>query len=170
MLFTHRPLLLVTIFVSLVLHIAALYPFTSSDPLNEKRVLIEIESSSAPRNSKTSETVKKVKKSRSSPSSAHGISEKTVHDLILGSDIGIQAIYPRLSRSLGESGEVHISIDRLLPQPHITVSQSSGFARLDNAALEATRRALEENLLSHLRTDRSHLRIKFVFRLVLSKE
>ena len=80
---------------------------------------------------------------------------------ILGSDLGIHAQYPRLSRVMGEQGTVEINVQ----DEEVSVLQSSGFARLDSSAMKATTDAIKNGLLAeNLRS--GNLQIRFIFRFV----
>ncbi|MEO5667664.1 MAG: hypothetical protein ABIR96_06380 [Bdellovibrionota bacterium] len=86
--------------------------------------------------------------------------------VIDGSQIGIRASYPRLSRVLHESGRVVIEIQDLRAHPRARVLSSSGYERLDNSALNAIQEALK---LGRLEVDRSNAsavqKISFLFKL-----
>jgi TonB family protein len=80
---------------------------------------------------------------------------------ILGSSLGIQVEYPRLSRLLGEQGSVVVEVAQDQNAPH--VFSSSGFPRLDQAAVEATKKAKQSGMLAAEKQD--PLRLRFVFQL-----
>lgn len=86
---------------------------------------------------------------------------------VLGADLGIQASYPRLSRILGEKGRVLVEIKKdvsgAIGLP--TVSASSGYLRLDQAALLAARGALKSGLLSRYLETQDQMQISFIFKL-----
>jgi TonB family protein len=85
---------------------------------------------------------------------------------VLGEDLGVHPRYPRLSRILGEVGTVKIIFPKLNSEPQqVRVAQSSGYARLDNAALEASRKALAEGLFATHAWAGDTIRVTFVFRL-----
>ncbi len=89
------------------------------------------------------------------------IGSRNAKTTVLGSDIGIHASYPRLSRVMGEKGTVQINIEN----GSVSVSESSGFPRLDESALSATRGALKSGLLAeNLR--KGDLQVRFIFRFV----
>ncbi len=89
---------------------------------------------------------------------------------VLGKDLGIVAIYPRMSRVLGESGKVLVEVTQgdlhFLPR----VVLSSGFPRLDESALSATQSAIGSGLLSAYLKDRNSIQVSFIFRLVKNKD
>lgn len=78
---------------------------------------------------------------------------------VLGSALGIQVEYPRLSRILNEQGEVIVEVS---PNQPAQISSSSGHVRLDEAALVATRDAAQSGRLT---LGKEALKIRYVFRL-----
>lgn len=86
---------------------------------------------------------------------------------VLGSDLGINVVYPRLSRVLKEFGSVIVGVqknpDGSLSSP--TILSSSGFQRLDTAATEAVIKAVAKGELKAAATDKSQLKITFIFKL-----
>lgn len=87
-------------------------------------------------------------------------------DVLSGAELGIEAAYPRLSRLHNESGQVLVGVRKTAADDAVIVHTSSGFARLDEAALSATRSALTRGLLDSRLRDRSDLQITFDFKLV----
>jgi TonB family protein len=84
---------------------------------------------------------------------------------ILGSDIGINAQYPKLSRMMKESGQVLIEVIQNNETSTVRVLESSGFPRLDESALSATRSALENGRLTTYFKNQNRMQISFIFRL-----
>lgn len=79
--------------------------------------------------------------------------------LVRATDSGLRVPYPRLSRLMGEEGRTLIEIGS---NRTARISLSSGFARLDEAALESVRSALEDGRLALAERPRS---IEFIFKL-----
>lgn len=75
---------------------------------------------------------------------------------VLGTDLGIEVVYPRLSRELGETGQVLVEISKSEPRLY----SSSGFSRLDEAAISAIRQAITSGLLKQ-----TELKVTFIFKL-----
>ena len=90
---------------------------------------------------------------------------------VLGTDLGIEARYPRLSRVLGEQGKITVEFSaHSNSQPEtLKVLSSSGYSRLDQSAMDATRDALLKGLLADPLKDRQSLRVTFIFRLLDEK-
>ena len=82
---------------------------------------------------------------------------------IQGESLGVRVKYPRLSRVIGESGQVQIEI--LKSQRAVIVQTSSGFKRLDESALFAVEEALKAGTLDQALAARESLLVNFVFRL-----
>lgn len=109
---------------------------------------------------------KKVSRAESSPAAVAPTGTGNEGE-IFGEDLGIVAQYPRLSRLLGESGRVQIGLSRDGDGKwgNAEVRRSSGFSRLDEAALSATRAALLKGLAHDLKVRDENPQITFVFRL-----
>jgi hypothetical protein len=82
---------------------------------------------------------------------------------IQGESLGVRVKYPRLSRVLGEAGQVQIEI--LKTQRAVILQTSSGFKRLDESALVAVEEALKAGTLDQALLARDSLLVNFVFRL-----
>lgn len=108
-------------------------------------------------------------KANSSPPTNSSNTPKSTDEAITisGTDHGIRAHYPRLSRVLGESGPVQIALSRniqgSLEKP--TIASSSGFPRLDQAALHSVQEALNRGLLAAQLDSQKSIRINFIFKL-----
>ena len=78
------------------------------------------------------------------------------------SDIGIMPVYPRLSRILGEEGRVTLRIDLHTDGSFraAQVEESSGFPRIDQAAVSAVR-----DLRLDKKTSDGPVRVTFIFKL-----
>jgi TonB family protein len=101
---------------------------------------------------------------RATPSDSQtaGVTEATN---IQGADLGINATYPRLSRVLGEKGQVLIDIKHGSLGLESSVSHSSGYERLDRSALSAIQDAVHRGLLTRVIGERQNMQISFVFKL-----
>lgn len=85
---------------------------------------------------------------------------------VLGSSLGIDASYPRLSRVLRETGVALISIRKESSgRPIIAIAHSSGYTRLDQSALSATKDAFDRGLLTEYLSRHESARLSFIFRL-----
>lgn len=96
---------------------------------------------------------------------AQDIPQSEDQSIVMGRDIGINALYPRLSRIIGENGLVVIEIKNDIA----TVLKSSGYARLDQSALIATQEALKAGQLSQLLENKTNIQIRFIFKLIEEK-
>jgi hypothetical protein len=101
--------------------------------------------------------------SKPSTSVSVGSSAKPSAAPVSGASIGVRVNYPRLSRVLGESGQVQIEI--LKSQRAVILQTSSGFKRLDESALVAVEAALKAGTLDQALLARDSLLVNFVFRL-----
>lgn len=85
---------------------------------------------------------------------------------VLGSSLGIDASYPRMSRVLKETGVTILSVHRESSgSATIRVANSSGSARLDQSAVSATQDAFDRGLLNESLSQHQSLRLSFIFRL-----
>ncbi len=84
---------------------------------------------------------------------------------ILGTSIGLKINYPRLSRQLGEQGQVLIEIRKYGNNLDPKISRSSGYPRLDNAALLAIHDGIKNDQLLGSLAGRDQLRVSFIFKL-----
>ncbi len=80
---------------------------------------------------------------------------------VSGESLGLHAVYPKLSRVLGESGLVRIEIK----DDQALINTSSGFKRLDESALASINDALKSGALKQALAGRDSLLINFIFRL-----
>lgn len=95
-----------------------------------------------------------------------GVAATSDSATVLGSSLGIDASYPRLSRVLRETGVTILSVHRESSgSATIRVANSSGSARLDQSALSATQDAFDRGLLTESLTEHETLRLSFIFRL-----
>ncbi|MCX7978895.1 MAG: TonB family protein [Bdellovibrionaceae bacterium] len=86
--------------------------------------------------------------------------------VVFGHDLGISVQYPRISRLLGEEGEVKVEVHRSRDQVEARVLSSSGYPLLDEAALAAIKSAINLGLLKHLLTiHEEQVQISFIFKL-----
>ena len=84
-----------------------------------------------------------------------------------GTALGIEVHYPRLSRTLGESGIVIVEIhNNNQGQSQTNVRTSSGYERLDQAAITAVQQALANGRLTQSLATQKQMQISFVFKLV----
>jgi len=79
---------------------------------------------------------------------------------ILGAAFGIRVEYPRLSRLMNEQGDVVVEISDL---KSLRIFSSSGFSRLDDAALAASRDAVQDGLVNSVA--KFPLKLRYVFKL-----
>lgn len=86
--------------------------------------------------------------------------------VVMGSDLGIVAVYPRMSRTLGEVGTVLVEVSQVANVMNSKIKVSSGFSRLDDSALRATQSALAQGLLDAHLKEKSKIQVSFIFRLV----
>ena len=93
-------------------------------------------------------------------------SDEPISEPILGSDVGVVAIYPRMSRILKETGKVVVEIVQGSTDSDIKVHTSSGYERLDESALQAAQKALAEGKFTLYLKDKSRIQVSFIFRLV----
>lgn len=86
-------------------------------------------------------------------------SDSSLHD---HSALGIKVIYPRLSRILKEEGQVILLVNTITPEKteQIKIIKSSGYPRLDTAAIEAFK-----NYVSLHTSQNWDLKISFSFKL-----
>jgi protein TonB len=91
--------------------------------------------------------------------SAEGISP----DGISAGAMGIRASYPVISRRLGEEGRLVLELRGTDSNIEPTIIQSSGFERLDKAAIDAVQTALKDP--GQAVRLRAGLRINFIFKL-----
>jgi len=96
----------------------------------------------------------------------------TAGNSLASSALGIRAEYPRLSRVLKESGRVQIAIQKAdgIDPVKVLIQQSSGFSRLDQSALAATRKALSDGILKTYLDSKSNMQIEYIFELSLAAE
>lgn len=90
-----------------------------------------------------------------------------VGETLSGDQLGISVQYPRMSRKMGEVGEVRIDL-RKNPAgevENISVGKSSGFQRLDQAALMAMNSLVAREKIQSFWKDRSQLQVTFIFKL-----
>lgn len=115
-------------------------------------------SRAAPRSSPPKETPASPAATTPSPAADNPTTEIGAPQETAGTALGIRPHYPKLSRMMGEEGTVTIEAS----PSGATVVESSGFGRLDEAALAAVTHALEEKILT---ASAPPARIKFRFAL-----
>lgn len=168
-----RAPLIVGLLLSLGFH-AAIFPWLFGDFAPEDgTVTIEIANSppplkrapkiQSPREKKpttdtTASTAKEIQADAVAVPTIGAVSEDSGTTETSGADLGIRPHYPKVSRMLGEVGSVTIEAHG----QNATTVVSSGFGRLDEAALKAVVYALQEGTLSE---PAAPLRITFYFKL-----
>lgn len=150
---------------SLHLALALLFTYSSAERFPLTLLAVEFKKGSVEpkRLVKKNHVMKKAALS-SSPSAFDPVEATSSSQLsaapVLGSSLGIQVEYPRLSRVLNEQGEVVVEVS---DGKAVKVFSSSGHARLDEAAMRATRGALEDGVVSS--ENPLPLRIRYMFSL-----
>lgn len=156
--------------MSILLHLALIYLVRPSTSVQEPVVSIKIEYRKGQERSKNSATETSKKNTKAEDSVSVSSQESTSQqegNSVLGESIGVRAVYPRISRELGEEGtvlvEIHLSAKgeyefRLVPP-------SSGHERLDQAALSAVAASLENGVLKNFLENKKAAILTFIFRL-----
>lgn len=90
--------------------------------------------------------------------------------VISGHEAGIRVSYPRLSRTLGEEGKVVVALQRSEELITPVLDASSGYERLDQAALLAVKSALQEGRVPQEILAHHKVKMSFIFRLARSSD
>ena len=169
--FAKNKILLLCLLSSGVLHLFIFTPlFFSKSSSEQDSIVINVvykEATNAHKNKKTISIHTKNLTGTNSDEEIAQTAEPVAGTAVLGTDLGIDVLYPRLSRELGESGQVLVEVrkntDQKLDEPKLYTS--SGFSRLDAAAINAIHQAIASGLLKQAFQSRDNLRITFIFKL-----
>lgn len=158
-----------TLIISVLLH-AGLVLFLWNDKVSgDSAVTINVQyqgsdggtSEAVKRPNKTEVPLEATKTISSAAAGSNGVDGPRADAEVSGESLGLHAVYPKLSRVLGESGQVQIAVKN--NQAFIAIS--SGFKRLDESALASTNSALKSGVLGSAYAGPDSLLINFIFRL-----
>lgn len=95
------------------------------------------------------------------------INDEAIGESVLGESVGVRAIYPRISRELGEEGSVFIEIRSTVDGEYAfkLKEPSATHERLQEAALNAVRISLENGGLKPFLENKKEVTLTFIFRL-----
>lgn len=161
-------------FVSIVVHAVLIGAMTLSSP-NEVVMTVqgrhEVELSSPKSKTHFRQTVRQdaapapaLSTSPSEAVTSENVSTDIPSAPIDGASLGLKAAYPRLSRILGEQGLVIVAVKQVEGKMVGVIDSSSGFERLDQAALDAVQGWIATASSSAIKAEK----IRFIFKLKAS--